>query len=110
MLFSSSRHVIFEFVPMNLSVFEISLATVSQLALIKRKFSFGLFVIFGMDYDFRERILSSEMAGNVSVLFTGDTLLPTIGSRVFSRYVLQLSKTNNVHIFKTKSSDCGRRP
>ena len=37
-----------------------------------------------MDHDFRERILSLEMPGNVSVLFTRDTLLTTMGSGVLS--------------------------
>ena len=59
MLFSSSRHAIFEFVPINWSVFEICCATVSQSALVERKFPFGLFITFRMDHNFRERILQS---------------------------------------------------
>ena len=83
-MFSSSRHAIFEFVTINWSVFEICCATVSQSALVERKFPFGLFVIFGMDHDLRERILQSETPDNVSVLFTRDTLLTTMRSSVLS--------------------------
>ena len=74
MLFSSSRH----------TIFEICCATVSQSALVERKFPFGLFITFRMDHNFRERILQSEMPDNVSVLFTRDTLLTTMRSSVLS--------------------------